>query len=246
MSAAPRPARPTDRRPRRLRARGPGLLAVAAIALVTPGLLVVNGVRVVARDWIVAHEYGSDGFPADRYGLDRDQRTALALTGLDSIRPGTEGIELLRRATLPDGSPAFDERELRHMDDVRRVLGGALRLQLVALVALALLALALARTAGRRIVPAGLAWGAALTLGVAAALVPVILLGFDGFFVRFHEVFFDGDSWRFSDTDTLLRLYPERFWVDVSRLIAALTVAQALILAPLAWLWRRRVRPEAS
>ena len=57
---------------------------------------------------------------------------------------------------------------------------------------------------------------------------PVILLGFDSFFTRFHEMFFEGDSWRFSDTDTLIRVYPERFWVDVSQIAAALTVAQAV------------------
>ena len=55
--------------------------------------------------------------------------------------------------------------------------------------------------------------------------VPVILLGFDGFFVRFHEVFFAGDTWRFNNADTLIRIYPEQFWQDVSRLAAAIAVA---------------------
>ena len=67
----------------------------------------------------------------------------------------------------------------------------------------------------------------------------MILLGFDGFFTRFHEVFFTGESWRFSTADTLIRLYPERFWEDVSRLAAAIAVGQAIVLAPLAWWWRR-------
>ena len=57
---------------------------------------------------------------------------------------------------------------------------------------------------------------------------PLILLGFDGFFTRFHEVFFEGDSWRFSTTDTLIRIYPEQFWGDVSTIAAVLTVGQAL------------------
>jgi integral membrane protein (TIGR01906 family) len=66
-----------------------------------------------------------------------------------------------------------------------------------------------------------------------------MLLGFDEFFTRFHEVFFQGSSWRFSNTDTLIRLYPERLWQDVSRLAAAITVGQAVVLAPLAWWWAR-------
>ena len=58
------------------------------------------------------------------------------------------------------------------------------------------LALALCRSprwrTGR---PAGLLIGVARARSAIAALaVPVILLGFDGFFLRFHEVFFSGDT----------------------------------------------------
>lgn len=217
------------------------VLAVLVALLVTP-ILVVNGFRLLATDTFVRWELGRDGFPPDRYGLAADEREALALTGLRSIQPGSEGIVLLERATLPDGTPAFDERELEHMQDVRTLFGWALRSQLVAVLALAILALALARTRFRTAVPAGLLAGALATLGIAVLAVPVILLGFDGFFTRFHEVFFSGDTWRFSDTDTLIRIYPEQFWVDVSRLAAGIAVAQAVLLAVLAWWWLRATR----
>jgi len=128
------------------------------------------------------------------------------------------------------------------MRDVRTLFGHALRAQLVAVVVLAVLALALARTSLRAVVPLGLLAGALATLAVALLAIPLILLGFDGFFVRFHEVFFSGDTWRFNDADTLIRLYPEQFWQDVSRLAAAITVLQALLLAPLAWWWLRAAR----
>jgi integral membrane protein (TIGR01906 family) len=215
---------------------------VALVALAVPPILVVNALRVLANDSFVRFEYGRSGFPADRYGLTEDERERLALLGLRSIRPGTEGVVLLEQATLPDGSPAFDARELSHMEDVRSVFGAALRTQVVALVVIAALALGLAWTGLRAVVPRGLEIGAVATLAVAALGVPFILLGFDRFFTRFHEVFFEGDSWRFSDTDTLIRLYPERFWQDVSQLAAAITVGQAVVLALGAWLWLRAVR----
>jgi integral membrane protein (TIGR01906 family) len=117
-----------------------------------------------------------------------------------------------------------------------------LRAQLVAVIAIVALALGLARTRFRTVVPLGLLAGALGTLVIAVLAVPVILLGFDGFFVRFHEVFFSGDSWRFNDADTLIRIYPEQFWQDVSRLAAGIAVAQALVLVPLAWWWHRAAR----
>ncbi len=205
----------------------------------------VNALRVLATDTYVRYELGRDGFPPDRYGLADDEREALALIGLRSIEPGSAGIALLEGATLPDGSAAFDERELAHMEDVRTIFGAALRAQLVVLVALVVLALVLARTRLRTAVPRGLLWGALATLAIAVLAVPFILLGFDRFFTRFHELFFEGDSWRFSTTDTLIRIYPERFWEDVSTTAAALTVGQALLLAPLAWWWLRRARRSA-
>lgn len=218
------------------------VVAVVAVAVLTPGILIVNGLRVSAHDWIVTFEYGREGFPADRYGLARDDRTSLALTGLEAIRPGTEGVKLLRRALLPDGSPAFTEREVAHMEDVRVVFARLLRAQLVAVVLVLGLAVGLWRRPAWWVVPAGLLAGSLATLVLAALAVPVVLLGFDGFFERLHGVFFEGDSWRFPTSDTLIRLYPDRFWEDVSQIVAALTLLQAAVIAALSWQWLRRVR----
>ena len=216
------------------------------VGLAVPAILVVNGFRVLATDTFVEWELGRDGFPPDLYGFDTEQRTALAKLGLRSIEPGSEGIVLLERATLPNGAPAFGERELTHMQDVRTLFGAALRAQLVALIAIAALGLLLLRTRLRTAVPAGLLAGSLATLAIAVLAVPVILLGFDGFFVRFHEIFFSGDSWEFSNADTLIRIYPQQFWVDVSRITAALAVLQALVLTALSWWWLRTVRRRVA
>ncbi|HEX6725544.1 MAG TPA: TIGR01906 family membrane protein [Gaiella sp.] len=216
-------------------------LVVAIAVSVTP-IFVVNAFRVLATGTFVRTELGRDGFPPDRYGFTADQRKELALLGLRSIQPGSEGVVLLERARQPNGSPAFGLRELTHMRDVRRLFGIALRAQLIAVVVIGALALGLARTRLRTVVPLGLLAGAVGTLAIALLAVPMILLGFDGFFVRFHEVFFSGDSWRFNNADTLIRIYPEQFWQDVSRLAAGIAVAQALVLVPLAWWWHRAAR----
>ena len=216
------------------------------IAVVVPPTLIANAMRVLATDTFVRYELGRDGFPPDRYGLTAEQRERLALVGLRSIEARSEGIALLERAALPDGSPAFDGRELSHMADVRALFVPIQRGGLVVILVIAVLAVALARTRLRTAVPRGLLAGALATIVVAVLLVPVILLGFDGFFTRFHEMFFEGDSWRFSSTDTLIRIYPERFWEDVSQLAAAITVVQAIVLAPLAWWWLRCAKRSAA
>ena len=219
-------------------------VVVGLIAVSVPPLLVANAVRVLANDWFVRFELERDGFPPDRYGLIGSERLELALTGLRSIQPGGEGIALLERATLPDRSRAFNTRELRHMADVRGVLGNALTAQLALLLLLLVLALALFRSPRwRAVVPRGLLIGSLGMLAIAALATPVILLGFDGFFLRFHEVFFTGDTWRFSTRDTLLRLYPEVFWQHAARLASAIVVLQAVVAILVARWWLSKIRP---
>src|SRR5262249_28421135 len=138
--------RPLSRSPTGGRRSIATTLAVGAIVLVVTPVYVVTAFRVLATDTFVRHEVERGGFPRDRYGLTTPQRLHLALTGLHSILPGSEGIVLLERATLPDGSPAFDSRELRHMGDVRSRLGAAYRLQLVVLAILVVLAVGLSRS----------------------------------------------------------------------------------------------------
>ena len=114
-----------------------------AVAIAVPAVLAVNGLRVITNDRYVEAVYDHGAIPDDRYGMSKEERTRLAIAGLRSIQPSSEGIELLARATLADGGPAFDARELTHMQDVRTLLGRAYRFQVFALIAIAALAVLL-------------------------------------------------------------------------------------------------------
>ncbi len=221
--------------------------AVAFVAVLIPVLLLGNGVYVIANDWFVRFEYGRDGFPRDPYGLATGQRTELAGIALRSILPWQrEGTGLLREARLPSGRPAFGEREIAHMDDVRALITGLLVAHAVAVLALAGLA---ARRATRRLALRGLLLGAVLTLGLAAFVAAYVLVSPIGFLGGFHRVFFSGDSWRFAETDTLRRLFPDRFWSDTAALLGAAVAAQAAAVLAGSWLARRkaiRLRPRTA
>jgi integral membrane protein (TIGR01906 family) len=214
----------------------------AAIALTVPAILVVTGLRVVAEDSFVRFEYGRSGFPPDPYGLTKSERIELGLAGLHAILPQHEnGLGLLREVRLPSGKPAFGSRELRHMGDVRARLGDAYLFQLLAVGAIAALALLLGFSGGARtLVPRALRAGALLTLGLAALVTVLVLTSYDTFFTPFHRLFFTGDSWRFAETDTLRRLYPDVFWRDTAIAVGALSVVQALLLAFAAGVWTRK------
>ncbi len=181
------------------------------IALALPFLLVVSSIRLVASDWFIHFEYNTrPGFPADAYGFTQADRTRLAMDGLYSVLPQGEGLIRLQQATLPDGSTAFNEREIKHMQDVRVLMALVYPIQLAGLALIVVLGFVLHRSANwRRAVPTGLKWGAILTLSLLAALIGYVLINFDAFFLTFHRLFFEGDTFMFLYTDTLIRLYPE-------------------------------------
>ena len=213
----------------------------AAIAVAVPAVLAVNGLRLITHDRYVDAVYERGGIPDDRYGMSAPERKRLALVGLHAIEPSSRGIELLREATLSGGAPAFNARELRHMADVRRLLGHAFRFQVIAVIAIAVLALILGlRRSTRTVVPVALARGAVLTLAIAAFVAVLSVVSYDSFETWFHEPLFQGESWRFAETDTLRRLYPDRFWLDTAIVVGLLAVVQAGLLFLGAGWWARR------
>jgi integral membrane protein (TIGR01906 family) len=213
-----------------------------AIAVAVPAVLVVNGIRLVTDDHYVRAVYDFGGVPDDRYGLPADDRERLALVGLRSIEPSSEGIVLLREAKLANGEPAFNARELAHMEDVRTAVTRAYRFQVIAVVAIGVLAVLLSLLGSTRaLVPVALVRGAALTVVVSVVVGIVATTSYSSFEEPFHTVFFEGDTWRFEETDTLRRLYPDRFWLDTAVVIGVLAVLQAALLFAVARLWARRV-----
>ncbi len=213
------------------------MLLQAVVVVAVPVILAVIPIRVLMHPRWVLFEYGRPGFPADPFGFMLPERTRLAITGVESI-VGPRGVVVLQEAQLSDGSPAFNEREVGHMQDVRVVTGRVYLVQgvlfIAAVVALTLLA---RQPETRAAAPAALLTGAIVTVVLLAALVALVLTGFDTFFVTFHRLFFTGETWLFNASDTLIRLYPPQFWFDAATVIGVTTIVEATILGIGAWRW---------
>ena len=217
-------------------------LLIILIALVVPFILVVANIRIVANPWFIHFEYSRPGFPADGYGFTTAERTALALAGLYSVVPEGAGMSLLEEARLPNGEPAFLAREIKHMLDVRVLMATVFPLAIVIGSALIILAIIFRNNPTYRdTVPQGVRAGSTLTLILLAGLIAYILINFEAFFLQFHQLFFEGESFAFRYDDTLIRLYPEQLWSDASILIGILTGVMAALLLAISWWWLKRV-----
>ena len=203
-----------------------GVVSVVAIPLV----LVGNSLILLLIPWLADLQHALPGFPDDPLGLTPDQRLALAREGIRSIWPVGPGTTLLVEATLPGGAPAFGPDEVRHMEDVRAVVRGALFLWLIA-VLVAIPSLLILRSRGAEKIPVVLKRGAVATVVAVIVVGLFAALSFDTFFRTFHDLLFESGSWQFPTDSTLLALYPTRFWTVATALLVGLTLIQAAILA---------------
>ena len=206
-------------------------------SLLTPLVLLGLVLRLLLTPAFLQVEYHMPGFPADTYGFTLEDRLHWAPYAVDYL-VNREGIDYLGNLRFADGSPLYNERELSHMEDVKTVTRGALNVFYFALAALALLGLWSKRRDQWQAYRQGLRRGGWWMIGLAGTVAVVVLIGiflspdvFWTFFEGFHSLFFEGDSWLFLYSDTLIRLFPIRFWQDTFLFAAGLAVAGGLSLA---------------
>jgi len=76
----------------------------------------------------------------------------------------------------------------------------------------------------------GLSRGGWITVGLIAVTMVLVLIAFSVFFVFFHQIFFDTGTWVFRFSDTLIRLFPQRFWRDAFIAIGLVSLLGGLAL----------------
>ncbi len=199
------------------------------VSVIVPIALVLTSVRLMLTPLYVHIEYRTPGFPADPYGFSRSDRLRWSLISLDYLL-NDSGIEFLENTTFEDGTPIYNARELRHMVDVKNVVQVANRVWFVAL--LVVLGAALWAWRGGWFSAFWLAAvrGGWITIGLVAATLIFVLVAFGVFFVFFHEIFFQPGTWTFLYSDTLIRLFPERFWRDTFLWVGLLSILQAWLV----------------
>jgi len=195
------------------------------LTLIVPPLLVLGAIRLLITDAYLHLEYHKPDFPADPYGFTLEDRLRYGPLTARYLLDGS-GPEALRAIRLPDGTPLYNEREIKHLVDVQNVTIPAMYALIGLLIALIGLTAWLRRTeSGRAAWRSGLRGGAILTLSLLAALIVYILLDWNHFFDSFHALFFAEGTWRFYYSDSLIRLFPIRFWQDAAITVGALCAA---------------------
>ena len=207
------------------------------VTLLIPIALVGLGIRVLLTPLFLQVEYNMPYFPPDDYGFTKADRLKWAPYALDYL-VNNAGISYLGNLKFEDGKPLYNERELSHMDDVKRVTQGALRVWYGTLALLLVLGVWAWFGGWWQAYRLGLMRGGWLMVGLAVTVGLIVVVGiainpdvFWNFFAGFHHLFFQGNSWLFFYSDTLIRLFPIRFWEDAFLWGAVIALAGGIGLA---------------
>lgn len=190
------------------------------VAILVPFALIGLSLRAVLLPIFLQVEYHMPYLPPDDYGFTTQDRLHWSQFAWDYLLNKSD-ISYLGDLKFDDGSPLYNERELSHMVDVKRVIQGALNVWYISLALLVMLGVWSWREGWMQTYRLGLMRGGWLMVGLAGAIGLIVLIGisinpnvFWNFFAGFHSLFFEGDSWLFLFSDTLIRLFPLRFWQD--------------------------------
>lgn len=214
-----------------------GFLQIVVFVVVLYGLI-MTGIRLLMTDAFVNIEYNMPYFPEDSYGMTKAQRINWGSISVDYLL-NDAGIEFLGDLTFEDGTPLFIESELSHMLDVKILTQAALKYWYADLVVLLVLWLAAWRMGWLPEFKQMVSRSGLYTIIVLGTLVLFILLSFNALFTGFHRIFFEGNTWIFRYSDSLIRLFPLRFWQDAFIMAGAITLLGGLGL----WLGLRTKQP---
>lgn len=196
------------------------------VTLTLPFILLLTSIRILLTPVFVDLEYSMPGFPEDTYGMTFPERGANAKIALESLF-NKEGVSILEDQSFADGSPMYNEREIGHMADVRNLTQIVLNVWLGLILFLVAVDVAAVRLKWWDRFRVWMVRGAQLTIGLIVTILVFVAISFNALFTGFHRIFFTGDTWLFSYSDTLIRLFPIRFWQDVFIALGVLTLAGA-------------------
>jgi integral membrane protein (TIGR01906 family) len=199
------------------------------VTVLMPLMVLMFSVRLLITPFFAKVEYRMPGFPEDPYGFSLEDRLKWSAPSIEYL-VNSESITFLGTLVFEDGEPIYNASELSHMEDVKAVVTG-MRMALAGLMIGLVVVSGIAVRKGRRntlllAIRRG-GWG---VLGLIAVVLLLLVVNFDQLFTWFHQMFFTSGTWQFYTSDTLIRLFPMRFWQDAFIAVGGISLAIGILL----------------
>ena len=125
----------------------------------------------------------------------------------------------------------FSNQAQLHLADVKNLLKSTFIFYNLSLLTVLILSALLIIKKQYRLLTTSLFLSSIITLS-AMVLLAVGLFGvFDFLFVKFHRLVFDNNLWMFPEDDSLIRLFPQQFFISFSNQLAANIILTSALIA---------------
>ncbi len=202
------------------------------VSMMVPIAILVAGIRIIMLPAFLKIEYNLPGFPEDRYGFTLEDRLYWAPIAVEYLL-NSEDISFLGDLRFDDGTPVYNERELSHMVDVKVVTNIVMQVWYFVLGGLTVFGIWAWRGNWMGEFRNGVSRGGWITVALVGSMIFFVILSFRVFFVAFHNLFFQPGTWLFYYSDTLIRLFPERFWQDIFIYVGVFSLVVGFVLGML-------------
>lgn len=198
------------------------------VSILTPFVILMISIRILISPLFAQIEYQLPGFPEDPYGFTLEDRLRWSEPSINYL-VNSEGIGYLESLRFENGEPIYNPSELSHMEDVKAVVTG-MRIALAALTVILLIFTMININKGNKhLILQSFHNGGWGILGLIGAIMILLVISFNQLFTWFHQIFFESGTWRFYTSDTLIRLFPMRFWRDAFIFVGVLCILFGVI-----------------
>ena len=199
------------------------------VAILTPIFVIIFSVRLVTTPLMARFQYNLPGFPEDRYGFSKEDRLEYSKPSILYLT-NNAGIEYLADLTFEDDEPIYNERELSHMLDVKNLFSAIFNVWYGVTLVLGALLIWCRQTGKWEVFRKALGTGGKVTIGAFVFFGVLAAIDFEWLFTEFHHIFFEGQTWLFKTSDTLIRLFPFAFWLNAMIFILSLILIFSALL----------------
>ncbi len=220
------------------------LVAVMALfGLALPFFFITSNVRVITNSgWLYDYNWWRNGIP-QRSGISAEELDGAAEQIVEYFNNDEDLLDVRVDFNGAEVS-LYNQREVLHMRDVKGLMRGTFSVSYWTGAGVLGVGLSCALLIGRRFWPlleTATRLSAIASLSVIVLLSILVLTNFQAVFTLFHVLSFANDLWLLDPrTDYLIVMFPQRFFLEATLMIAALTVIEFALLFAAARMLRSR------
>lgn len=199
------------------------------ISCLLPIIVIMISIRMLISPAFAQIEYRLPGFPDDPFGFTLEDRLEWSKPSIKFL-VNHEGISYLSALQFDSGEEIFNERELSHMVDVKKVVTGMRIALFSAILITIVITIAAVRMGMKSSIVLAYRRGGWGVIGLIMLILVFVALNFSKLFTYFHKIFFESGTWQFLTSDTLIRLFPMRFWQDAFIFVGVISLVLGIAI----------------